>query len=123
MSRTIKNVLFVEDLKCNLMSVARLCDKGYEVTFRKNEATVHKDGETAFTANRNGMLYEATLQVEKAFAGIVDRDSQKLWHARLAHLNVYDMKKMIANDMATGLEKFIVNIDEKFCEPCVGGKQ
>lgn len=118
-----KNVLFVEDLKCNLMSVARLCDKGYEVIFRKNEATVYKDGKTVFVANRNGMLYEASFQVEKAFAGVADGDNQKLWHSRLAHLNVYDMKKLITNDMASGLEKFTVNINEKFCEPCVNGKQ
>lgn len=105
------------------MSVARLCDKGYEVIFRKNEATVYKDGKTVFAANRNGMLYEATFQVEKAFAGVADGDNQKLWHSRLAHLNVYDMKKLITNDMTFGLGKFSVNINEKFCEPCVSGKQ
>lgn len=52
-NRTIKNVLYVKDLKCNLMFIARLCDKGYEVTFRKNEATVSKNSETAgFRRNR-----------------------------------------------------------------------
>lgn len=123
-SRTIKNVLYVEDLKCNLMSVARLCDKGYEVTFNKNGAMVSKNGETVFVASRNGMLYEVIFQVEKkVFAGIADENSQNLWHSRLCHLNVYDMKKLITNEMVNGLEKFVVNTSEKFCEPCVVGKQ
>lgn len=123
-SRSIKDVLYVEHLKCNLMSVARLCDKGYEVTFKKNGATVSKDGETIFMAERKGMLYEATFQVEKTvFAGTANENNQSLWHSRLCHLNVFDMRKLINNEMVTGLEKFVVNTDEKFCEPCVGGKQ
>lgn len=106
------------------MSIARLCDKGHEVVFKKDVATVSKDGKTVFRANRNGMLYEAIFQVEKtAFASVTDDDSQSLWHSRLCHLNIYDMKKLMANEMVTGIEKFFVNTNDKFCEPCVEGKQ
>lgn len=82
-----------------------------------------------FVANRNGMLYEASFQVEKnPFAGITEEGnsnqfSQNLWHSRLCHLNVNDMKKMITNEMVTGLEKLKMNTVEKFCEACVMGKQ
>lgn len=123
-SRSIKNVLYVKGLKCNLMSIARLCDEGYEVTFRKNEATVSKGGEIVFVANRKGMLYEVSFQVEKkVFAGIANDEKRNLWHARLCHLNIHDMKRMVTKEMAIGIEKFVMNTDEKFCEPCVFGKQ
>lgn len=56
--RTMSDVLFVKDLKCNLMSIGRLCDKGFEVTFSKHEATIKKDGKVEFKGYRNGSLYE-----------------------------------------------------------------
>lgn len=127
--RTISDVLFVKDLKCNLMSIGKLCDKGFEVTFTKHGATISKDGQEQFTANRNGSLYEIEFQVEKdAFAGVADEESrnklaQSLWHQRLCHLNVFDMRKLIVQDMVTGIEKINVDTEGKFCEPCVMGKQ
>ena len=32
----IKNVLLVENLKCNLLSISQLCDKGYRACFEAN---------------------------------------------------------------------------------------
>lgn len=128
-NRTMSDVLFVKDLKCNLMSIGKLCDRDYEVTFTKHGARISKDGQVQFTANRNGSLYEVEFQVKKdAFAGVADEWSRKkqiqsLWHQRLCHLNVFDMKKLITQEMVTGIEKIKVDTDGKFCEPCVMGKQ
>lgn len=62
-----------------------------------------------------------------SFAGFTGEDnlksvSQDLWHFRLGHLNVFDMKKMINNEMVDGMDKMDVNTNERFCEPCVMGK-
>ena len=37
---SIENVLLVDDLKHNLISISQLCDKGYKVTFDKKECTI-----------------------------------------------------------------------------------
>lgn len=128
-TKTIQNVLFVENLKCNLMSIRQLTDKGYKVTFNGDVAFISKNDKNVFAARRNGQLYLTTLHIERSvFAGIADMEkltkaSQNLWHFRLGHLNVNDMKKMVNKNMATGLEKLKVDIDDKFCESCVLGKQ
>lgn len=128
-TKTIRNVLFVENLKCNLLSIRQLTDKGYKITFNGDDAFISKNGKNMFTARRNGQLYQTIFYVERSvFAGIageeqLNKASQNLWHFRLAHLNVSDMKKMVNQNMAIGLDKLKVNIDEKFCESCVIGKQ
>lgn len=108
------------------MSIGKLCDKDYEVTFTKDKATISKDGKVQFMGNRKGSLYEVEFQVEKSiFAGVADvkHFSQNLWHSRLCHLNVFDMKKLIGQNMVTGMDKINVDTAEKFCESCVMGKQ
>lgn len=128
-TKTIQNVLFVENLKCNLMSIRQLTGKGYEITFNGDVAFVSRNGKRMFAAHRDGQLYRATFYVERSvFAGIADAEglskaSQNLWHFRLGHLNANDMKKMLNRGMVTGLDKLKVNIDAKLCEPCVIGKQ
>lgn len=55
---TLSDVLYVSDLRTNLLSVSKITDKGYEVHFRKNDAAViDKNKNVLFTAERNGNLY------------------------------------------------------------------
>lgn len=40
----IKNVLYVEGLKHNLLSISQLCDKGFQVSFSSQSCIIeHKD--------------------------------------------------------------------------------
>lgn len=50
---TLSNVLFVPDLNTNLVSVARLVDKGATVTFDKQKCTITSGNRTAAVAPRN----------------------------------------------------------------------
>lgn len=127
--KTMKDVLYSKDLKCNLMSIRRLTRNGYKVVFENDDATVMKNDAIIFIARAkpNG-LYEVELQIEhNIFAGIageknVNRLTQDLWHFRLGHVNVCDLKKMIHNKMVNGIDAIDVCTDDKFCEPCVMGK-
>lgn len=127
--KTMKDVLYSNDLKCNLMSIRRLTRNGYKVVFENDDATVMKNDAIIFIARAkpNG-LYEVELQIEHSiFAGIageknVNRITQDLWHFRLGHVNVCDLKKMIHNKMVNGIDAIDVCTDDKFCEPCVLGK-
>ena len=58
----IDNVLFVEGLKHNLLSISQLCDCGYGVFFNKDKCVVIcKDGSSLFSAKRKCNLYKIRL--------------------------------------------------------------
>lgn len=126
--KTIQDVLLVKDLKCNLMSIRSLTKKGYRIAFEGDYAYASINGQTKFVAHTNGKLYEVVLHVDKnVFAGIsgesnMHKISQVLWHFRLGHLNTFDMKRLINHQMADGI-KLDVDVESRFCEPCVMGKQ
>lgn len=128
-TKTMKDVLFVKDLKCNLMSVWKLTRNGYKVVFEGDEAIVSLNGVTQFVGKVNGKLYEVNFQVERnIFAGIssetnLKHATQNLWHFRLGHLNPFDMKKLINYKMVNGMQDVTIDDDSKFCESCVYGKQ
>lgn len=128
-TKTMKDVLFVKDLKCNLMSVWKLTRHGYKVVFEGDEAIVSINGVTQFVGKVNGKLYEINFQVERnVFAGIsgemnLKHATQNLWHFRLGHLNPNDMKKLIKQGMVNGMQDVSIDDDSKFCESCVYGKQ
>lgn len=128
-TKTIKNVLYIKDLKCNLMSVRRLTSLGYKVEFNGDKATVSKDDVTTFIARAQSQLYEVNFRIEHdIFAGIAGEKnakqiSQELWHFRLAHVNPFDLKKMIDKNMVDGIDSIDVISNEQFCDSCVMGKQ
>lgn len=126
--RTIQDVLYSKELKCNLMSIRKLTKKGFEVLFKGDDAFVSLNGKTIFVAHAVGNLYEVEFNLERdIFAGITGEDNLKsiakdLWHFRLGHLSVFDLRKMINREMVDGMDKIDINTDEKFCESCVLGK-
>lgn len=127
--KTIKEVLFIENLKCNLLSIRKLVEKGYVIKFEEEIAHISLGDEVQFVAKRNGNLYEVEFHVrQNIFAGIANESnlgklSRNLWHFRLAHLNAADMKTMTTRKMVDGLDKIDVGTNDDFCESCVKGKQ
>ena len=54
---SIDDVLFVEGLKHNVLTISQLCDNGFGVFFNKAEGVVlHDDGSLLFPAKRKGNL-------------------------------------------------------------------
>lgn len=123
-TKTLKNVLFVKELKCNLLSIKSLTAKGYTVNFGKDIAYVLFKGKTIFAAHAKGKLYEVILyRTEKEYANVTSNFSQNLWHYRLGHLNIVDIKKLVDRKMVDGLDKVKLANEADFCEPCMFGKQ
>lgn len=121
----IKDVLLINDLKCNLLSISVLTKKGYSIVFNENSACISLNGETKFIARATGRLYEVTFDVKKpGFAAITDKreiGTSNLWHFRLGHLNLNDMKRLMNQSKLNGLNK--INSGLSFCECCVLSKQ
>lgn len=69
--KTIENVLYMKDLKCNLMSVRRLTRLGYKVVFEGDDAIVSKNGKVVFIARAERDMYQVEFNIERdIFAGI-----------------------------------------------------
>ena len=101
--------MHVPGLKKNLISVAMLEDKGYDVVFSEGKAFLRSKatGETRRIGVRVKNLYQ--LQVDDCAAmagkaeGVVSRDEGKLWHRRLGHLHHGALK--ILQHISTRLRK------------------
>ncbi|XP_050895564.1 uncharacterized protein LOC127102206 [Lathyrus oleraceus] len=88
-STTISNVLLVEGLKHNLISISQLCDKGYQVSFSKYCCMVeHND-----TKN-------------DVFKGLRGRKPN------VSHLHVFGRKCFVLNNGKENLAKFDSKADE-----------
>jgi len=128
-TKIMKNVLYVKDLKCNLMSIRSLTKKGYRIIFKGDYAYASIDNEIKFVACTNGRLYEVMLHVDKNNSANISSEenmrqsSQKLWHFRLGHLNARDMKKLVDRKMADGLSRKVTDVESDFCESCVFGRK
>ena len=59
---SIKNILYVQGLKYNLLSISQFCDSGYIVFFNKDKCIVKIEyGESFFTARRHNNLYKIDM--------------------------------------------------------------
>lgn len=118
----LKDTLHVPELRTNLVSVAKITNKGCDVIFDNNKAYIRdKEGDTLLIAERQGDLYYVRKNNE--CANITQHDCSELlkWHEKLGHLNCRDLLKLIR-------EKEIPNINVKNvellseCAVCIKGK-
>ena len=117
--------MHVLGLKKNLISVAMLEDKGYDVVFSKGKAFLFckTTSETQKIGVRVKNLYQlhvdgCATMVGKA-EGLVSRDDGKLWHRRLGKLHHGALK--IPQQITIGLPKgTLAQLDQ--CKGCTLGK-
>jgi len=115
----LKDTLCVPDLRNNLLSVSKVTDNGYTVTFNKHRTTIkRRDGSIALTTIKHNDLYVVNEKQEQAnFANEkCDRDLVK-WHQRYGHLNINDLKDMKNKDIVVGM-RFASKTSEINCEVC-----
>lgn len=115
----LKDVIYVPNLRNNLVSVPSITEKGYTVTFRKNKATINRpDGSTAATAIRSGQLYIMCESESQVLQSVRNQSIDLMrWHQRYGHLNVNDLKRLAVNDMVSGLN-ITSTMDNLNCEIC-----
>ena len=124
---SISNVLLVDSLNFNLLSVGQLCDLGFQCLFKPNEVIVSKidGGEEVFKGFRHNNLYLIDFNSKKANlqACLFSKNSMGwLWHRRLAHIGMSTLKKLMKKDLARGLKDIKFEKD-KLCSACQAGKQ
>ena len=99
-----QEVLFVDGLKENLLSVSQMCDKGCEVLFRAQDCEVRSStiGKTLL----KGVRIESNVYIvkeEDEACHLRKLEDSWLWHRRLGHLNFNHIirlsKKKAVRDM------------------------
>ncbi|RCU38693.1 hypothetical protein DVA76_17575, partial [Acinetobacter baumannii] len=98
-STCINEVLLVDGLKSNLISISQLCDKGHRVIFESKSCKVEriKDNTVVFTGHRDNNIY--TISCEDLNSHNVDclsavTNESWLWHRRLEHVGLDLISKL-----------------------------
>eukprot|EP00253_Pinus_taeda_P013725 PITA_13725 len=118
-------VMHVPGLKKNLIFVAMLEDKGYDVVFSEGKAFLHSKttGEIRKIGVRVKNLYQLHVDGCASMAckaeGVVSQDNGELWHRRLGHLHHGALK--ILQHISTGLPKGTLAQSYQ-CKECTLGK-
>src|SRR3954468_4810424 len=92
-SPSITNVLLVEGLTHNLLSISQLRDNGYDIIFNQKsyKAVSQKDGSILFTGKRKNNIHKidlCELKTKKVTCLLSVNDEKWVWHKRLEHVSM-----------------------------------
>ena len=128
-SSCIENVLFVEGLNHNLLSISRLCDN-FNVSFKSSICCVACSitNDIIFSEHRNENMYVVDLDnidISKQQCLVANNansnESSWLWYHRLAHTNMDLISKLSRKDLVRGLPKLKYEINQIY-KACQLGK-
>jgi hypothetical protein len=97
---SISNVILVDSLDYNLLSVSQLCKMGYNCLFTDIGVIISRrsDDSIAFKGVLEGQLYLVDFndnQVELDTCLIAKTNMGWLWHHRLAHVGMKNLHKLL----------------------------
>ena len=120
----LTNVLYVPELRKNLVSGSLLHSHGFWLVFKSDRFVLSKSGmyvEKRYTSGDMWKLNVMTvfkLEMNKASSSAYILESSNLWHGRLGHVNYDTLRKLINfNHIPT----FQIDVKHK-CESCVEAK-
>lgn len=121
MNVEMSDVLWVPELEDNLVSVIKLCQRGYIVEFRIDGCYLKNGNNITLIAKPHNGLYKLCGE-EKCFRTmpeeqIESEDCIHGWHRRLAHRNLNDIRSMKKQGLKIKAYKH-----SDTCEQCIRGK-
>ncbi|MCI19830.1 gag-pol polyprotein, partial [Trifolium medium] len=117
---SLDNVLLVEGLTANLISISQLCDQELNVSFNNSECMVTSKDQEVMKGSRskdNCYLWQSQHKSQGISCMITKEDETKLWHQKLGHLNLTSMKKIISEDAVRRLPHLKIE-EGKICGEC-----
>ena len=126
-STYIENILLIDGLKHNLLSVSQLCDKGNRVIFKSKECfiTHMEENKVIFKGERVNNVYTidlSSLTNQSVECFIAIKVDSCIWHRRLGHTSIELIGDLNKGDHAIGLPKVKFQKD-KIYGACQMGKQ
>jgi len=124
-SFNIKNVLLVEGLKHNLISISQLCDKGFKVMFEPNNCFIYDAyGNILLIEKRVNNIYQLDLHHASfnIHCLLTKEDDTWLCHRRLCHIHMQHFNRLNRNSWLKDYQNSMFEKD-RVCEACKKGKQ
>lgn len=117
----LQDTYLVPDLRTNLLSVAKLVDKGNTVTFTQKGAVIKDNQENIrLVARREGNLFYLHQDLQPANSIDTNSCAVVKWHQRLGHLNYADIKELVTGGY---IQDQNIDVDHPPpCETCISGK-
>ena len=123
---SIEDVLYIEGLKHNLLSISQLCDKGFKIRFTKDECLIEDEvtQEVMLIGKRFNNIFMISLDDVslKVKCLVANNNDSWVWHKRFAHIHMEHLNKLVKHDLVIGLPK-IKFIKDRLCDACQKGKQ
>lgn len=118
-------VLYIPKLACNLFCVRAAASMGNVVKFAATKCCIRNSkGNFCGIGSLKDKMYllncEPVLHEHVSVAS-ENENNTDLWHQRLGHLSESLIKKMISNELVTGVE-ILKRAKLSFCEGCIEGK-
>jgi hypothetical protein len=124
--QSLSNVLLVDSLSYNLLSVSQLCGMGYDFLFTNVDVKIlrREDSSIAFTGCLKGKLYliDFTSKVMPETCLVSKSDKGWLWHRQLAYVGMRNLAKLQKDNHIIRLTNVIFEKD-RICGACQAGKQ
>ena len=123
---SINNVLLVDGLMHNLLSISQLSDNGYDIIFNQKscKAVSQKDGTILFNGKRKNNIYKiklSELKSQNVKCLLSVNNEQWIWHRRLGHVSMRRISQINKLNLVRGLPNLKFNSDA-LCEACQKGK-
>ena len=119
----ILNVLYLPDLKTNILSLGKLDDQGCKTILNSGFLTIRDKFDRLLTKTKktSESMYKLKININEK-CNLIERETSEawLWHKRLCHQSFHNLKDMIRGDLVKGLPQFR-NLDEA-CAHCILGK-
>ncbi|GJX74093.1 putative ribonuclease H-like domain-containing protein [Tanacetum coccineum] len=129
------DVYLLDELKFNLFSVSKICDKKNSVLFTDTECLILSpsfklldESQVVLRAPRQNGVYSLDLKNIVPSGGITclyanaTTDESKLWHRRLGHVNFKNLNKLVKGYLVRGLPSKVF-VNDHTCVACKKGKQ
>ncbi|GKC64255.1 putative ribonuclease H-like domain-containing protein [Tanacetum coccineum] len=130
-----EDVYFVKELKFNLFSVSKMCDKKNSVLFTETECLVLypdfkllDESQVLLKVPRHDTMYNFDLKNGVPSGGLTclfakaTIDESNLWHRRLGHINFKTINKLVRGNLVRGLPSKLFEYDLTYVA-CQKGKQ
>lgn len=135
---TMDDVIYVPNLRSNLLSVTKLIQRGLIVNFMDNEVKICKENNEIITTGKrldNHFVLHMTPiiagnKIECNSVSVNDTSSNNvtsekfsgdmanMWHRRLGHVNNKYIQRLVKERLADGINKEIGDINCEACKVC-----
>ena len=119
----IANILYVEGLRMNLLSISQICDQDFMVLFSKGKCLVmNESGKKLISGVRTldncyGLVPDADIMCNS-----IRLPNEHLWHQRMGHASYKHLSIVSKHESILGIPK-LSRMSNVICGPCQLGKQ